>query len=153
VLSIILPVRIDDEITVLLGCDFPVILRLVANPSGRDGAHHQVIGPCYVHHLGDAVPLLGPLPALWIVQRVFNRMRHSTYRFLNPGTGEVSEEDPRLEPLEDWERIEVERTRDHPPICQFYRNARTGVVLNSDPRMEADALRARGCELLDFVLV
>jgi len=119
---------------------------------------YQVVGEAFVYGLHDAIGLLGPLPAPWTVQ-VCHKSRSSTsgfqflYRFLHMEAGDLSEEDPRLEPLPPvWERLDVDRTSDDPEVYEKFRNTDTGEEINFDPRMRLDALEARGIPLRTFAL-
>ena len=78
-----------------------------------------------------------------------------TYLFYNPTTDELTREDPRLEPHPDWERVEqtMPLEQDDPEVCDFFRNKRTGEVMDSDPRISPEALEARGVKLRTFAIV
>lgn len=75
--------------------------------------------------------------------------------FLDLETGEETIEDPRLESLEgsNWERVDHEPTLDDPEVFDYFRNKETGEVINSDPRLLPEALKARGVYLTTFCLV
>ncbi|KAJ3566576.1 hypothetical protein NPX13_g7083 [Xylaria arbuscula] len=129
------------------GCASPMVLRK------QSSGTFKVIGECFVYDLRDASSLLGPLPSPWTVnigrdQKGSDRV----YFFYNPDTETSTCEDPRLGPLVDWERIQHEWTPDDPEICDFFRHKTTGEVMNSDPRMLPDALRARGVNIETFSL-
>ena len=88
------------------------------------------------------------------------KMRHKRGKsFYEPGfiysiTEEVSQEDPRLGPLpKKWERVELERTPDDPLLFAPHRNTVTGEIINSDPRMFPEALKARGIKFQQLRLV
>lgn len=130
---------------VFLGCDSPMIIR-----QQSDGTY-QVVGEAFVYALLDAQALLGSLPEPWYVQESTLHYR-PTYWFLNRETGEMTEDDPRLGPLIGWERLDVEMGPDDPHTCQKYKNIETGEVINYDPRMSLDALKARGVDLRTFAL-
>ncbi|KAG8164356.1 hypothetical protein KVR01_006274 [Diaporthe batatas] len=134
-----------DSVCVFLGCDSPIILR-----QQSDGTY-QVVGEAFVYALLDAQALLGPLPEPWFpVQK--SSMGRPLYWFLNRETGEMTQNDPRLGPLIGWERLDVEMGADDPRTCQKYRNIETGQVINFDPRMSLDTLKARGVKLRTFAL-
>lgn len=173
--------KIGDIVCVLLGCDTPVILRpqprLQPQPSPQseisgfeertsqlprpsppgEDTEFLFVGPCFVYGLDDANGLLGPLPKPWRVQVFTDESGlRSIYKFLNPDTGVLSEEDPRLPPLDGdkWERApRGRRTGDDPITFQRFRNKLTGEVVNYDPRMDRDALEARGVRIREFNLV
>ncbi|KLU92613.1 hypothetical protein MAPG_11558 [Magnaporthiopsis poae ATCC 64411] len=140
------------------GCDPPVVLR--PRPDGT----FQLVGYCFVYGLHDATALLGPLPHPWQVQlwRYEKSMFREVYRFFNPDTGEVTADDPRLEPDPVWERVGAESLGrdlgpDDPAICEFFRNTETGEVVDYDPRLLPEALekmlRTNGKKLETFALV
>jgi hypothetical protein len=130
-------------VCVLLGAYNPVMLRPTV-----DGKY-RVIGDCYIQGIGDGEALLGPIPSPWrmiCVDRVLE--------YFHTETGEQTVEDPRLEPIpEPWVRIPFKRERHDPRFCENFKNTITGEVLNSDPRLLPDALRARGVKLQTFQLV
>jgi len=78
-------------------------------------------------------------------------------KFLNTDTGVEQNEDPRLDDDDDlgeWKRVDNhELEADNPMVYDCFKNMRTGEVMNSDPRMLPDALRARGVKLTEFTLV
>ncbi|KAK0644547.1 heterokaryon incompatibility protein-domain-containing protein [Cercophora newfieldiana] len=137
-----------DVIATLLGYDVPMILRETS-----EGNYH-VVGSALVYGLHDALSLLGPLPNSWTVQVYLDSVGDANLlRFLNESTGQVVDDDPRLPPLQGWERVDSERTGDDPEIFQKFRNLSTGEVINFDPRMSADELKSRGVALKAFRLV
>ncbi|KAM5354470.1 hypothetical protein ACJ41O_001117 [Fusarium nematophilum] len=137
----------EDIVAVFLGCSRPVILH--PSPNGQ----WTLVGECFILGLNDAISLLGPLPQPWRVRAFFGNCERYLHRFFNPDTGEVTPEDPRLKPLADWERIEHEVELDDPETYDYFRHRVTGEVTAFDPRMRADALRARGVDLRKFELV
>jgi hypothetical protein len=136
-----------DIICVLLGCDRPNLLRETTPDCFR------VIGPCFVYGLHDAIGLLGPLPPPWQGRLEWGSGRRTKLSFFNTETQEYSDEDPRLGDLGEWERIEHEPEADDPEIFDFFRNKRTGEIMNSDPRMLPEALKTRGVDLRRFSLI
>ncbi|KAK4222942.1 heterokaryon incompatibility protein-domain-containing protein [Podospora fimiseda] len=126
----------------------------IARPDSTTGIVEALILSriCYVYGLTRGEPLLGPLPEPW--RLVYSYVSHQKYIFYNTNTNTFSDEDPRLEPLgEEWERIEKKWTADDPEFLLYYRNKVTGEEMNSDPRMSPEALRARGVNLEDIILV
>ncbi|KAM7194417.1 Heterokaryon incompatibility protein (HET) domain containing protein [Naviculisporaceae sp. PSN 640] len=138
-----------DIITAFLGCASHMLLR-----PNNDGETHRVVGPVYVHGLSDAITLLGLLPEPWRVQVFPDRAGlPNIFRFFNAETGELTDEDPRLDPLPDeWRRINRDRTEDDPQIFQCFENTRTGETITHDPRMSPEALIARGVDIRTFCL-
>ena len=73
---------------------------------------------------------------------------------MNLATGKQTLEDPRLDELSpEWERITYKRTPDDPAYFATFKNNVTGETLNSDPRLSAEALHARGVKLETFSLI
>jgi hypothetical protein len=78
--------------------------------------------------------------------------------FVNDDTGEVTREDPRLEPHPAWKRVGLdeigrEPTGDDPEVWDYFRNKNTGELMNHDPRLLPEALEARGVPLTQFALL
>ncbi|KAK4214226.1 heterokaryon incompatibility protein-domain-containing protein [Rhypophila decipiens] len=150
--------REGDLVCVLLGCAYPLLLR--EETTGNNSQKHQkrffkVIGPCFVHGLQDGAGLLGSVPPPWRGRvEVMPCYRYKLW-FYNEETKEYSEDDPRLSgvDLDDWERIEHEMDPDDAEMYDYFRNKKTGEVLDSDPRMLPDALGRMGVELESFTLV
>lgn len=145
-----------DIIAVFLGCTNPLVLRLSTDTEDKNCPKFSIIGECFVHGMQDSTKLLGPVPHPWRSVENFSGSR-SYLEFVNSETGEVTQEDPRLEPLDDrWERIwlELDRDNQHEPndYCWF-RNKADGKVINYDQRLEPGNLEARGVRLVWFDLV
>ncbi|KAK4446413.1 HET-domain-containing protein [Podospora aff. communis PSN243] len=136
-----------DIICVLLGCASPVLLRETS-----PGGHFQVIGTCYVYGLEDAIGLLGPLPEPWVGHLENRPGTRRRLVFHNKETGEYSHDDPRLGDLGGWERLGVVTEADDPEVFEYFQHKESREVMNSDPRMLPEALKARGVELTTFVL-
>ncbi|KAL8386868.1 hypothetical protein RB595_010329 [Gaeumannomyces hyphopodioides] len=151
--------RQGDTVAVLLGCNIPMLLR-----PGPEPDQFQVVGPCYFPELEDATALLGPLPGgeagPWRVQTPVREGGGVAAVFLHSWLGLRTDKDPRLPPLPaPWRAVEdvtgtgrLGRTLDDPHVFRRFRNAETGKVVNSDPRMSPEALRARGVPLEWFTL-
>ncbi|KAF2649712.1 HET-domain-containing protein [Lophiostoma macrostomum CBS 122681] len=136
-----------DFVCILLGCNMPMLLRPCATGDFR------VVAPCFVHGIMDAESLLGPLPKPWISQlQIVDAC--DVLHFFNVDTNELLLEDPRLPPLPSgWEETGRKPTSDDPRYFKEFHNRDTGRVINSDPRMMPDALRARGVVIRAFRLV
>lgn len=137
---------------VFLGCDMPMVLR--RSPLDPTNVY-TVVGDSFVHGLNDAIALLGPLPSPWRV-RAFQDCtgEYGQYRFHNPDTDTLVDEDPRLGPLDEkWVPVERERTVDDPCTFRCFVDRETGNEINHDPRMSPEALRARGVDIQTFYLV
>jgi hypothetical protein len=140
-----------DKIAVLLGYDYPVVIRPVCSEAGSTRFQH--IGPAYVHGIMEGQAILGPLPFLWTLI-LSTSMHGSHFKFHSSETGENCHHDPRLGDLPDeWEPVEKEDEARLPYIVQHYRNKNTGEIINSDPRLAPEALRARGVKLETLTLV
>lgn len=89
-----------DEIFVVLGCRFPILMRLVAD------SKYIIVGPCYIPHLSHGEAILGPLPDGW--KMVFNES--SSMIFCTPD-GKRIREDPRVKRdlPPGWEQYEDEQ--------------------------------------------
>jgi hypothetical protein len=124
---------------------------MLLRPKGNQ--RYQVIGPCFVHGLHDGIKLIGPLPDPWIVIMGRGLGNRFVFQFYNPDTGETTHEDPRLEPLTQWKRIEKDVDGDDPEHYDFFQHLETGEIINYDPRLEPEVLRARGVHLTTFSLV
>lgn len=146
-------ILLGDVICVFLGCDFPVLLRPLENNTWK------YISDCYVWDLESSKGLLGPLPSPWELQLFYDPADESRsyIRYLNTVTSEMTEEDPRLGPIEGWQRISRwdlgrDLNGDDPFVCDFFKNVEDGRIVDSDPRLEPEALKERGVPLETFVL-
>ncbi|KAF2671445.1 hypothetical protein BT63DRAFT_217171 [Microthyrium microscopicum] len=138
----------EDLVCVFLGACRPVVLRPAANGKFR------IVGECDILGLRDGEALLGPLPSPW--RSILGILADGFLRlgFRRHGTEEFELEDPRVDPIsEPWERMDYHRERHDPKFFEKFRNKDTGEVINSDPRMLPDALRARGVNLRTFSLI
>ena len=134
-----------DEISVLLGCPLPLVLR----PCG-DG-YYKVVGECYIDGFMEGAACLGPLPSKWqLTRRYFEEYSGYYDAFLDHQTGEFQVEDPRLGPLPAGWYIGDHKRKD---AWNLYANGETGEKTIFDPRMTPEALTARGVELREFQLV
>ncbi|KAJ2995802.1 hypothetical protein NUW58_g1169 [Xylaria curta] len=136
-------VQPGDEVYIIPGCEVPMALRPTA-----DGPH-RVVGDCFVHGIMDGEAVLGRFPPNWkLIAKTSGGAVLPHY--LNTKNGVVTNADPRLDEIplpEIWEPVEFERTREDPKSCRKYRNRETGDVINSDPRLFHDALKARGIDI------
>ncbi|KAK2057418.1 hypothetical protein LY76DRAFT_516294 [Colletotrichum caudatum] len=154
--------RVGDGLVVLLGCPSPLLVREeedVSGPGsgsggGRPPRRFRVVGATYTHGLMDTEALLGALPDGWRARMSREAGFFDSMHFFSAETDTVTKEDPRLgdDPAE-WERMEAVRTGDDPWNFARYRNRRTREVINSDPRLAAGALEARGVKVDKFCLV
>ncbi|KAL6901780.1 HET domain-containing protein [Trichoderma evansii] len=143
-----------DIVCVIPGCNSPVVLR------ETDSGDFRLVGSSFVYGLNDGQALLGNLKNPWRVQ-IFDhpdqdfRIEH---RYYNKETRELAVSDPRLEEHPEWERVSLEDlgrplTGDDPIALEFFKNKVTGEIMNSDPRLLPEALKARGVDLQWFTIV
>lgn len=128
---------------------------MVLRPQPKDPKTFTLVGDAFVYGLHDATALLGPLPGPWRVQVFEDDAGYLTdYRFFNPESSLLSDEDPRLGALEQWTRVtRPPRKADDPVIFQSFRDGRTGEVIKHDPRLDPEALIALGVKVNTFCLV
>ncbi|KAI4233687.1 MAG: hypothetical protein LQ349_004256 [Xanthoria aureola] len=132
-----LAARPGDQVSVLLGCQAPIVLR------PADDGCFVVVGYCYIHGYGDGEAFFGPLPAEWSRVR-----RQNGFCFIERSTGISQFTDPRLGELPDgWRRISdsVEQ------FPEFF-NSSTSEWTWDDPRQSAEAIRARGVDLRTILM-
>ncbi|KIW94642.1 uncharacterized protein Z519_04618 [Cladophialophora bantiana CBS 173.52] len=143
--------EVGDITCVFLGYDAPVLLR----PQSGNPKTFALVGDAFVYGLHDATALLGQLPSPWRVQVFEDDAGYLTaYRFFNPQSNVLSDEDPRLGPLEQWTRVtSLPRTMDDPVIFQVFQHNQTGEIIKHDPRLDPEALIARGLNVNTFCLV
>jgi hypothetical protein len=136
---------VGDHVCVIPGCDVPILLRM------RSDGGYEVVGECYIPGLMDGEGLLGPLPEPWRMRIVPGSEVLWAPGYFNLSTGTLSQEDPRLAALgcvpDEWEAIQPERMPDDPKYFQKFRNKSIGEIINSDPRLIPNALKARGIQL------
>ncbi|KAL9607488.1 MAG: hypothetical protein Q9167_007602 [Letrouitia subvulpina] len=126
--------REDDEVSVILGCDFPMILR------PRNFNEYEVVGSCFVHGLMLGEALKPPLEPPWKNVLPVARGWALSY-FINSQTDELLKSDPRLGPLPaGWEEV----TTLDPFLPPFvFKNKENGQISMNDPRMSAEAIKQR----------
>jgi hypothetical protein len=133
----------DDQVVVLLGCRFAVILRPLPDTT------YLFVGCAYVHGIMDAEVLLGPMPEGWEVLIRGDENGDQQQRFRGPDGGE-GDEDPRLGEMGgEWERVWVRDGMWPEKQVKAWRD-REGRVMRSDPRMISKALRERGVVFEEF---
>ncbi|KAL2152134.1 hypothetical protein VTH82DRAFT_5318 [Thermothelomyces myriococcoides] len=106
----------------------------------------------------NAEALLGPLPEGW--KCIFLMDEHGLdnplfkYTFVENEQDSTRDEDPRLGRVEEpFERVKSARTVDDPICFTRFKDRTTGVEINYDPRMTAQALRERGVDVKTVELV
>lgn len=99
----------------------------------------------------DAEALLGPVPKPWIIQS-FITNGFPEPKYFNTAK-EIYTEDPRLGNLSaDWERLPDIDIPDDRLRCAFFKNVKTGQIINSDPRLFPEALSKRGIHIKNLHL-
>ncbi|KAL8841284.1 MAG: hypothetical protein Q9176_003377 [Flavoplaca citrina] len=134
-----------DLVCVILGCRYPLVLRPSNNSS------HEVVGECYIDGIMDGEALLGELPKNWMfVCKNFPELHNQYVVVFDSETQTVHLHDPRLGPLPAGWRI-----GNHKNDYAYNRfvNDMTGEDTGYDPRLEPEALKARGVDLREFRLV
>lgn len=116
---------------------------------------YELVGDAFVHGLHDGAAFLGQLPSPWRVQVFEDDAGYLTsYRFFNPESNVLTDEDPRLGSLGPWTRIpNPPRTASDPVLMQCFKHEETGEIIKDDPRMHPEALLMRGLVLDTFCLV
>jgi len=133
-----------DHVTVLLGCEVPIILR----PTTNGG--YKVVGEAYCDGFMDGEALLGPLPDFFKAVFRSNSKNEWRWSYLNQKTGVFQAEDPRLGPLPaEWSV----KSHEDDELIQLFLNDETGNETWHDPRLTSEALRKRGVPLQVFDLV
>ncbi|KAE9376030.1 HET-domain-containing protein [Stipitochalara longipes BDJ] len=144
-----------DIVVVVLGVSSPLVIRPIQH-SGR--SCYRVVGPCYMPGAMHAERLLGQLPAAWDVNYVQLRGR------IIPGFTQgdiITQKDPREQLPPSWrygygdfnvsQDTEPSALKDMLP--QFYENVETREKTWADPRLTPEALRDRGVDIQELVLV
>jgi hypothetical protein len=108
----------------------------------------------------DAEVLLGPLPVNWevILSNTLRSGQPTRWMFSKDPfqSHYMHEHDPRLglSPFpQHWERIDKEDEMRLSWEAQHYRHRITGEVINLDPRMLPDSLKARGVQIETICLI
>ena len=128
----------------LLGNNSPVVLR--PNQSGD----YELISICYIHGPANSEALVGPLPSGWSqrIQSAFAGRTGYFTAYVRDGMEDTICDDPRLGTLpEEWERVRGDNLK---AMRLQYRHRITGEVASFDPRLNSDALEARGIKLQTF---
>jgi len=147
--------KADDRVTVMLGCNKPLILR--PKEHGSD-CHYQFIGESFLPHIAHGEALLAPLPENFVYSP--NWVKNSkgetvgADQWMDRNTKSLMDEDPRFAKLPipaGWERV------DHINKNQYTKwgNRESGESLSGghDPRLFAQCLRDLGVDLEIFSLI
>ncbi|KAL9629141.1 MAG: hypothetical protein Q9204_005446 [Flavoplaca sp. TL-2023a] len=115
-----------------------------------NNSSHEVVGGCYIDGIMDGGALLGELPKDWMyVYKIFPKLGHYVV-LLDSETQEIHLHDPRLGPLPAGWRIKKHKN-DY--AYNWFVNDVTGEKTPYDPRLEPEALKARGVDLREFRLI
>lgn len=105
----------------------------------------------------DGEAFLGKLSEPWCVQYdISSNFVSDRVLYKNLETGTIVKTDPRLDkvPLpQEWEPLAWTREDIDPRICCRFRNKLTGELSNYDPRMTSKALKERGVNIKEIILV
>ncbi|KAE9580636.1 hypothetical protein CGMCC3_g3402 [Colletotrichum fructicola] len=124
---------VGDEIWVVLGFRFPLLIRPV------EDSKYRVVGPCYVPQLSNGEAVLGPLPDGW---KVMFHPSGSPHFVAPDGSGTI--QDPRLEKElpPGWEQKE---SPDHSQL--LWKRTEDENWRTLDPRQTPEKLEDRGVKL------
>jgi hypothetical protein len=146
--------REGDVVVVALGIDLPLVLRPVTH---QGKSCHLVVGACYVSGAMHTELLLGPIPVDWNLNyKNINGCLRQTF-----ADGKlVTQEDPRLPLPPGWRyrygssEIFQQHTEEEALKAEmWFENVETKEESNFDPRLTPEALRERGVDVQEFVLV
>lgn len=135
-----------DIVTVLLGCNAPMILRPYTNGS------YKLIGEAYCDNFMNGEALLGPMPDDFeVIWRFEDGADGAVLRsaYLNKKTGKFQLEDPRSGPLPPGWEI---RSHAEDQYWQLFANDEIGQETRFDPRLTSEELRKRGVPVQLFEL-
>lgn len=144
-----------DQVFVILGCSSPIVLRPVAI---QGKTCHRIVGESYVPGIMHAEALLGQQPLGWsmsyksIERRVWPVFEHENT---------ITQEDPRAPLPAPW-RYWYEPQKTFPKMKRkipkymlrmSFENVETKKNTRFDPRLTPEALRERGVDLQEIVLI
>jgi hypothetical protein len=148
--------KCGDRVAVMLGCDSPLVLRPIIVESMN---RFLVIGESYIEELMCNEAFLGPITKGWSVSPFFNDRDEVfiEYAYENFKT----QQDPRVPLPPGWrymygsseEPQEIEADNEENMTGVWFKNVVTGGKTNFDPRLTPEALRQRGVEVQELVLV
>jgi hypothetical protein len=145
-----------DLVAVVLGFRLPLVIRPVQH-QGRPC--YRIVGPCYLPGAMHTEGLLGQLPAGWEVSYRLQRGVHRPVIFAQGNTS--TQQDPRVPLPPGWRyrygsfnapRI-TEPAALEDMLPQFFENEETKEKTLLDPRLTPEALRDRGIDVQELVLV
>jgi hypothetical protein len=141
--------QIGDDVCCILGANAHLLLRPVP---GRRG-YFRLVGECYAAGLMDYEALLGSMPERWR----FGETDADGNRIYIYDEKRSTLKDPRLGPLPQGWQIRYSGGQEVDEDGNFnifwFTNENSGEETHFDPRLTKDALRERGVEMLEFILV
>jgi hypothetical protein len=147
--------KCGDRVAVVLGCNNPLILRpIIVETMNR----FLVIGESYVHELMSNQAFLGSIPEGWRMNPLWGGQG---YYVGYSNAGITTQQDPRVPLPSDWRYMygsredpqEIEAENEDERTEVWFKNVVTGKETSFDPRLTPDALRQRGVDMQELVLV
>jgi hypothetical protein len=144
-----------DQVAVILGCHSPLVLRPVTL---QGEPYYRIIGVCYVPGIMNTEALLGLLPPGWSVK--YESIDGNLFPvFARENT--KTQQDPRAPLPPPWRYVyldgenfeSIESDEDKGMREQYFENLETGETTWFDPRLSPEALRERGVDIQELVLV
>lgn len=119
-----------DIVVVLIGCDYPMILR----PT-KEG-NYKFVGQAYYDGFMNGEALLGPVPDSFSTVLRYSPP-HGGYQsaYIDQKTGSIQVEDPRLGPLPHGWKV---KSHSDEEFLQLFVNDDTGLVAVDDPRITSE---------------
>jgi hypothetical protein len=145
----------EDQVAIVLGCFWPLVLRpviILGIPS------YRVVGECYIPGVMHGEALLGPLPLDWSIS--YEIREGSLWSKFKRGDN-ITREDPWTPLPTRWRYwYETQTTfqkmkRKLPKHMRglWFQNVEYKEITWEDPRVTPEALRTRGVNVREFVLV
>jgi hypothetical protein len=148
--------EVGDYICVALGCHSPVVLHPL--PGSKE---FRIRGNCFIHGLMRGEALLGSLPEPWKIQTLEQLEGLLPLSYSDGNV--VTHRDPRLPQLPSgWCEIYKsdsgnlyydEYDENGESRYLFFENKSTKEVIESDPRLTSEFLKARGVDIKEFIVV
>jgi hypothetical protein len=144
-----------DVIVVFAGVYTPLVLRPIAH---QGQLSYRIVGASYVHGAMHVEVLLGSIPVGWNFSYKIVNKKH---RLVFARGNILTQKDPRLPLPPEWryKYLSGERVQDSELdssmnfLRQVFENVETKELSSFDPRLTPGALRERGIDVQEFVLV
>jgi hypothetical protein len=148
--------KCGDRVAVMLGWDSPLVLRPIIVDSMNC---FLVIGESYVEELMCNEAFLGPITEEWSIIPFFNDRDEVFIEYAHENIR--TQQDPRAPLPSGWrymygspeEPQEIEADNEENMTGVWFENVVTGEKTNFDPRLTPEALRQRGVEVQELVLI